>query len=84
MEPFFKIKTFTSLKEVIQPYFISNNIKSHKKVTGSFFGIENFKTVMMSFFCIKNLKSRGNVMEFFFSINNFKSRQKVTGSFFRC
>ena len=39
MKSFLKIKTFKSLKEVME----------------SFFGIKNFKTVMMSFFSIKNL-----------------------------
>ena len=68
----------------MQPCFSINNSKSHKKVTDSFFGIENFMTVMVSFFSIKDLKSRKKVMEFFFSINNFKSRKKVTESFFQC
>ena len=43
----------------------------------SFFGIKNFKKVMVSFSRIKNFKSRKKVTESFFSIKNFKSRKTV-------
>ena len=48
---------------------------------GVIFNIKNFKSpeeVMESFFGIKNFKT---VMVFFFSIKNFNSRKKVTESF---
>ena len=43
-----------------------------------FFGIKNFKTVIVSFFRIKNFKSGKAVVEFPLSFKNFKSCQKVT------
>ena len=41
---FFKIKTFKSLKEVMEPFLNVKNFKSPKQVMDSFFGIKNFKT----------------------------------------
>ena len=45
-----------------------------------FFGIKNFKTVMVAFFSIKSFKSRKAVVEFSLSFKNFQSRQKVNVS----
>ena len=42
------------------------NFKSTKKVMEYFFGIKNFKTVMVSFLRIKNCKSRKKATESFF------------------
>ena len=67
-ESFFKIKTFKSLKEVMDTFLNVRNFKSPKKVMEPSFGIKNFKTVML----------------FFFRIQNFnKSRKKATESFFQ-
>ena len=65
MEISFKIKTFKSLKEVMECFFNGKNVK----------------IVMVSFFGIKNFKSRKAVLEFFLSFKSFKSRKKVTESF---
>ena len=48
MESFFKIKTFKSLKEVMESFFNVENFKSPRKE--SFFSIKNFETVMVPFF----------------------------------
>ena len=48
MESFFKIKTFKSLKEVMESFFNVENFKSPRKE--SFFGIKNFETAMVPFF----------------------------------
>ena len=40
---FSKIKTFKSLKEVMEPFLNVRNFKSPKKVMESFFGIKNLK-----------------------------------------
>ena len=45
-----KIKTFKSLKEVMESFLNAKNFKSPKKMIESFFSIKNFKTVTESFF----------------------------------
>ena len=50
----------------MEPFVNARNFKSPKKVMESFFGIKNFKTVMVSFFRIKNFKSRKKATESFF------------------
>ena len=50
-DSFFKIKTFKSLKEVMESSCIMNN----------------FQTVMVSLFSIKNFKSHKKVKESFFN-----------------
>ena len=52
----FKIKTFKSLKEVMELFLNVKNFKSPKQVMKSFFGIKNFNTVMVSFSELKTLK----------------------------
>ena len=56
-ESFFKIKTFKSLKEVMEPFLNVKNFTSLKKVIESFFGIKNFNTVMVSFSGLKTLRA---------------------------
>ena len=67
-ESVFEIKTFESLKEVMNPFLNVRNF------------IKNFKTVMVAFFSIKSFKSRKAVVEFSLSFKNFQSRQKVNVS----
>ena len=63
-EPFFKIKTFKTLKEVMKPFLnVKKTFKSPKKVMESFFIIKNFKAVMVSLF---KIRSRNKATESFF------------------
>ena len=48
-KPLFKIKTFKSLKEVMELFLNVKNFKNPKQVMESFFDIKNFNTVMASF-----------------------------------
>ena len=50
----------------MESFFNVKNSKCPNKVMKSFFGIENFKTVMVSFFSIRIFKGRKKVTEFFF------------------
>ena len=88
-ESFFKIKTFKSLKEVMEPFL---NVKNFKKVMESFFGIKlktlrqwwclfpRLKTLRVvrkqwsPFFSIKSFKSCKGVVEFSLAFKSFKSR----------
>ena len=77
-ESFFKIKTFKSLKEVMEPFF---GIKNFKTVIVSFSVLKTVRVVRKQwspFFSIKNFKGRKVVVEFSLSFKTFKSRQKVT------
>ena len=58
MESFFKIKTFKSLKKVLEFFSNIKNFKSRRKVMQHCFSIKIFKAVTVSFFSIKNCKSR--------------------------
>ena len=66
MESVFKIKTFKSLKEVMESFSILKPLGVTLEIDEVLFGIKNFKAVMVSFFSINNFKSRKKVMESFF------------------
>ena len=51
-----KIKTFKSLKEVMEVFLNVKNFKSPEQVMKSFFGVKNFNTVMASFLELKTLR----------------------------
>ena len=53
------------------------NFKSPKQVLKYFFGIKNFKTVMVSFSELKTLSCKA-VVETSFSFKSIKSRSKMT------
>ena len=50
------MKTFMSLKEVMQLFLNVKNFKSPKSVMNYFFGIKSFKAVMASFSELKTLR----------------------------
>ena len=56
MKSLFKIKTFKSLKGVIELFLNVKNFKNPKEVMKYFFGIKNFNAVMASFSELKTLR----------------------------
>ena len=48
-ESFFKIKTFKSLKEVMEPFLNVKNFKCPKKAMESLFGIKNLESNVVFF-----------------------------------
>ena len=91
-EPFFKIKTFKTLKEVMKPFL---NVKKTLRVLRKWWSPFSLSKTLRQwwslcsrlrvvikprspFFCIKNFKSRKAMVEFSLSFKSFKSRWGVT------
>ena len=70
----FKIKTFKSLKEVIELFLNVKNFMSPKQMMKSFFGIKYFKTVMAPF---SELKTLGVVRQWWSSLSVLKALRAV-------
>ena len=73
-ESFFKIKTFKSLKEVMELFVNVKNFKSPKQVMESFFGIKNFETMMCLF---SGLKTLGVTKQWWSSLSVSKALRAV-------
>ena len=81
IEPFFKTKTFKSLKEVMKSFFNGKNFKSSENVIESFFGIKTLRQRWCSLSVLKTVRIVRKWWSPFFSIKNFRS-SKVVMKFF--